>query len=106
GLYDSGGGYIDAQTLPATGTYAIRVDPWDTTVGSVTLTLYDVPADATGTITVGTSAVTLTTTVPGQNAKPTFSGTANQQVSVALTSNTMGAVTVSLLKPDGTSLTS
>ncbi len=98
--------FIDVQTLPSTGTYTILVDPSDTAVGSVTVTLYDVPADATGTITVGGSALTLTTTVPGQNAKPTFSGTADQQISVAMSNNTMGTVTVSLLKPDGTSLTS
>lgn len=55
---------------------------------------------------MGGSALSQATTVPGQNAKPTFSGTADQQISVALTNNTMAAVTVSLLKPDGTSLTS
>lgn len=98
--------FFDLQTLPATGTYTIVADPWDTSTGSVTLTLYEVPADATGTITVGGSALTLTTTAPGQNAIPTFSGTSNQQVSVALTSNTMGTVAVTLLKPDGTTLTS
>jgi len=106
-LYDSGGsGFIDAQTLVSAGTYMIFVDPWDTATGSVTFTLNDVPPDATGSITVGGTPLTLTTTVPGQNAKPTFNGTADQQVSVAFTSNTMGTVAVTLLKPDGTSLTS
>ena len=105
-VFASGGGYIDVQTLTTAGTYTIVVDPSDYSTGSVTVTLNDVPADATGTITIGGSAVTLTTTVPGQNAIPTFSGTANQQVSIALTSNTMGTVTVTLLKPDSTTLTS
>ena len=104
--YSSGGtGYIDTLVLAA-GTYTILVNPWDTSTGSVTITLNDVPADATGTLTIGGSSLTLTTTVPGQNAMPTFSGTADQQVSVSFTSNTMGTVTVTLLKPDGTSLTS
>jgi YD repeat-containing protein len=99
-------GFIDTQTLPTTGTYSIVVDPFDTSVGSVTLTLNDVPADATGSITVGGSATTLTTTVAGQNAKGTFDGTTDQQMSVAITNNTMGNVTVSLLRPDGSLLTS
>jgi hypothetical protein len=48
----------------------------------------------------------VTTTAPGQNASVTFSGTASQQVTVHVTSNSMGWVTVKLLKPDGSILTS
>jgi len=106
-VFENGsGGFIDAQILPTTGTYTIFVDPWDTGVGSLTLTLNDVPADATGSITVGGSPVTLTTTVPGQNAQATFNGITDQQISVALTNNTMGSVTVSLLRPNGSLVTS
>jgi YD repeat-containing protein len=101
-----GSGFIDAISLPATGTYTIKVDPADIAVGSLTLTLYSVPADDSGTLTIGGSALSLTTTVPGQNASATFSGTASQQVTVHVTSNSMGNVTVKLLKPDGTQLTS
>ena len=106
-LYDTGStGFIDLQTLAAAGTYAISVDPWDSATGSVTITLNDVPADASGTMTVGGAALTLTTTVAGQNAIATFNGTADQQVFVAFTGNTMGTITATLLKPDGTTLTS
>ena len=105
-VLDSSGGFIDVKTLPTTGTYTIFIDPYASNTGSVTLTLYDVPADANTSTTINASAVGLTTTVPGQNAYVTFSGTANQQVSVAFTSNTMGTVTATLVKPDGTSLTS
>ena len=97
--------FVDTMVLSA-GTYTIIVDPWTTATGTVTLTLNDVPADATGTLTVGGPAVTVTTTVPGQNATPVFGGTSGQSVSVAFTNNTMGTVTVTLLKPDGTSLAS
>jgi len=89
-----------------TGTHSIFVDPYQSNTGSVTLTLYDVPADANTSTTVNASAVGLSTTVPGQNAFVTFSGTASQQVTVRITNNTMGTVTVKLLKPDGTQLTS
>src|SRR5690349_21700141 len=97
-----GSGFIDVKTLPTTGTYTIKVDPQDAAAGSLTLTLYDVPADPSTSLTVGGASGTLTTTVPGQNASATFSGTASQQVTVHLTSSSMGWVTVKLLKPDGT----
>jgi hypothetical protein len=98
--------FIDPRTLPVDGTYAIVVDPNNTNTGSMTLTLYDVPADPTGTVTVGGAGVNLTTTVPGQNASLTFTGTSGQQVTVRVTSNTMSTVTVKLLKPDGSTQTS
>jgi len=36
-------GFIDAQTLTATASYTILVDPIGTATGSLTLTLYNVP---------------------------------------------------------------
>jgi IPT/TIG domain len=101
-----GSGFIDTQTLPSTGTYTIVVDPVNHAVGNVTLTLYTVPADTTGTVTIGGSAVGVTLSTPGQNGTLTFSGTASQQVTVRMTSNTYGWVTVRLKKPDGSVLTS
>jgi YD repeat-containing protein len=101
-----GSGFIDVKTLGSTGTYTITVDPAEVAVGSVTLTLYSVPADASASVTVGGASATLTTTAPGQNAQATFAGTASQQVTVHLTSNSMGSVTVKLLNPAGTQLTS
>ncbi len=98
--------FIDAQTLPVTGTYTIFVNPYGSYTGSMTLTLYQVPADVTGTITIGGSTVQVTITVPGQNGSLTFNGTSGQQVTVRVTNNTMSTVTVKLLKPDGTTLTS
>jgi hypothetical protein len=100
------GGFFDVQTLPVSGVYTILVDPVDSNTGSMTLTLYNVPADVVGTVTIGGSAVNVTTTVPGQNGRLTFSGTTGQQATVHVTSNTMGLVRVTLLKPDGTTLTS
>ena len=103
------GGFIDLQTLPATGSYTILVDPQGTDTGSMTLTLYDVPADPTPSITPGGAAVTVSTTVPGQNAKPAFSGTAGQRISLTMTSVTIGtssccSARVSILNPDGSTL--
>jgi hypothetical protein len=99
------GAFIDTKTLGQTGTYTILVNPDIQYTGSMTLTLYDVPADVTGTLTINGGAVAVTITTPGQNGSLTFSGTASQQVTVRVTSNTVGLVTVALKKPDGSQLT-
>ena len=39
--------FVDARTLPESGAYSIVVDPYSDAVGSMTLELYDVPADST-----------------------------------------------------------
>lgn len=102
----SSSAFINTLSLPVTGSYTVRFDPANTTVGSGTLTLYDVPADATGTVTVGGASVILTTTVPGQNAVASFAGTAGQQVTGRITANTIGYLYVYLRRPDNSTLTS
>jgi hypothetical protein len=97
-------GFIDTKTLPTTGTYTIVVDPVKWAIGAVTLTLYDVPSNATGTVTIGGSPVAVPLS-QGQNGTLTFTATAGQQVTVRMTSNTIGWTTIKLLKPDGTLVT-
>lgn len=105
GSANTGGGFIDTQTLPVDGTYTILIDPSGTATGNMTLTLYNV-VDVTGTITPGGPAVNVTTTIPGQNAKLTFSGTAGQRMSIK-GSTTVGACwSVGLYNPDGSQVTS
>ena len=98
------GGFLDAQALPASGTYSILVDPQGTAMGSMTLTLYDVPADASATAVIGGPTVTVATTVPGQNAGVSFGGTSGQTVTVSVSGVTAALTTVSLLRPDGSTL--
>ena len=105
-LVSSSAVYIDLQTLPTTGTYTLKIDPSDALTGSRTLTLYDVPPDITGTVTIGGASVGVTTTVPGQNGLLTFAGTAGQVVTIHLTNNAIGIITLKLLKPDGSQLSS
>lgn len=102
------GKFIDTVTLPTTGTYTIFIDPYGTATGSMTLTLYDVPADASGTITPGGASVTATTTVAGQNAVYTWSGTQGDRVSMNATNITLnsGYEIVKILKPDNSVLAS
>ena len=98
-------GFIDTQTLPTTGTYTVVTDHNNSAVGSVTITGHSI-TDSSGTVTINGGATTVTTSTPGQNGNYTFSGTASQQVTVSITSNTTSCVAVTLKKPDGSTLTS
>jgi hypothetical protein len=97
-------GFTGPKTLPADGVYTVLSDPHLADTGSLDVTLYTVPADVTGTITPGTP-LTVPTMMPGQNALFTFTGAANQRVSLNLTNVTYGSAKVSILKPDLTELT-
>ena len=101
----SSGSFMEPQTLPVTGSYTLLIDPSGAATGQVTANLYNV-VDVTGSLTLGGPAVNVNLTVVGQNASYTMSGAAGQQATVRGTSNTMSCVQVTLLKPDGTSLTS
>jgi hypothetical protein len=104
------GGYIDTTLLPTTGVYKIQIDPYTSSTGSLTLTLNDIPADFSGSITAGGSAVTVTTTVAGQNGQLTFSGTMGDRVALLGTNSSYGGtpftcdVNVAILNPDNSVL--
>ena len=83
--------FLDTVTLPETGRYRIELDPIGADTGSATLTVYDVPPDATASVSPGGAPVTVTTgPVPGQNAVLSFLGLAGQRVSVKLSGVTIG----------------
>lgn len=100
------GGFIDLKTLQANGSHTVSVNPATSNTGSLTLTLYAVPLDATATVTVDGPAAPVTVDTPGQNAAVTFDGTIGQSVTVRLTGNSIGTFTVKLLRPDNTTMTS
>jgi YD repeat-containing protein len=77
----SSGSFIDKQVLPYSGTYTVLVAPSSTT-GSMTVNLINVPPDVTATLTANATPVSLTTTAPGQNMSPTFTGIAGQKVAL------------------------
>jgi YD repeat-containing protein len=97
--------FSDVLILPVAGTYTIQYNPSGTLIGTATFTLNTVPPDITGTISVGGGAVSLTTTVAGQNMSLTFTGTAGQRISLLTQSdvplNGCGIV-MQILEPDGT----
>ena len=104
GYTGAGTSFVDAATLKQTGTYTVVADPQDVGTGSVSYTLYDVPPDPTATTSVAAAPVTLTTTVPGQNASVTFPGAAGQAVSVSYSTSGMAATSVTLVSPSGATI--
>ena len=94
---------LDTMTLPVTGTYTITVYP-DFSSGKLDLQLFNVPADVTGTILPDGQPVSITTTVPGQDARLTFTGTAGQRLSLKVTAAIYPYSELYMLKPDGTRL--
>lgn len=100
------GGFMDTQTLAAAGQHTVVADPLSALTGSLTVTLYDVPPDVTGTISIGGSAVPVTITTPGQNGQLTFGGTAGQRVSLTLNAGALTSGTATIRKPDQSTLAS
>jgi hypothetical protein len=106
--FGTGGNFVEPMTLPATGTYTIKVDPQALTTGSVRIAASTPPADIAATATLGTP-VTVTTVAAGQNAKISFAGTAGTRASIVLSGITaadtpIGGVTFSVLNPAGTAV--
>jgi subtilisin family serine protease len=100
------GGFLDPKALPTSGTYRILIDPQGAVTGSMTLTLYDAPPDATAAITPGGASVTISATTPGQNARLTFDGQAGRRISLKLSATTIANAYVSILNPNGSGLAS
>lgn len=97
------GQYFDALLLRTTGTYKIIVDPASVGTGTVGMTLYNVPPDVTMPIATNGMQVTVTTTVPGQNASLPFDGTAGKRISLNVPGHSPDR-TITIYKPDGTVL--
>jgi RHS repeat-associated protein len=103
--------FLDAVTLPSDGTYTVLVSPDTDRTGSFTLAVYTA-TDVTGTVAADGSSTSFSLTSPGQNARYSFAGTANQQVNLSLISSTIGGSTsctssngtLAILKPDGSTL--
>lgn len=96
------GGYFDIPTVPTTGTYTVIADFLENT-GNMTFTLSSF-TDVTGTLNSGTPLAIIIST-QRQNARPTFTGTAGEKISLNITGVTITGSYVSIIKPDGTKLT-
>ena len=102
----SRGDDIDTEPLPESGTYAIVVD-LEALTGSLTLTLSE---PVTAAVAIDGPPVAAIIDKPGQDARITFQGTAEQRVDLGVSDVSFGAggraVDVFIIHPDGTTLTS
>jgi hypothetical protein len=96
-------GFLEPVELHTTGTYTLLFAPNGSYQGNATLTVYDVPPDQTGPIVPGSSQA-ITIEKPGQNARFTFTGTANDRVCAAMPIPGISSGVLRILRPDGTSL--
>jgi hypothetical protein len=96
---NSATGFIDAFTLPSAGTYTIVVDPRDQLVGTLTFTMTEVPPNA-GSTAIGTPTTVSIATV-GEVATRTFSGTAGQKLTLAITGNNIAGMDLTIRDPNG-----
>jgi hypothetical protein len=102
------GTFSDVIVLPANGTYSIWINPQSMNTGNMTLRLFSVPADVTGTISVGGPDATVSTTTAGQNGWLTFNGSGGQNVVLSAVTSTFSVTTsVRIYRPaaDGSAST-
>jgi YD repeat-containing protein len=101
---------IQHQTLPTSGTYTLKLDPYGAYTGSATLKVWTF-VDVTGSITADGTDVPVSITTPGQTARLTFDASSGQAVSILVPSGTIPgtcfdyAFWLTILKPDGSWLT-
>lgn len=101
-----GGDFIDSKTLPESGLYTVVLDPAGGNTGRATITLYVLPTENQGTIIADGTPVLGNISTPGQRMLWSFSGVANQVVSLEVMNFIFacGWGDVAILKPDKTTL--
>jgi RHS repeat-associated protein len=94
--------YFDAATFASAGTYSLLFAPAAVATGALTLSVFEVPPDATASLTVGGGAGQLSITTPGQNGQATFPATSGEKVTVSATSPFATCCSqIALLAPNG-----
>ncbi len=101
--------FMDTTTLTASGTYTILADPAFNKTRGLVFTIYEVPPDVTGTLTLNGPTIPITL-APGQNALLSFSVPSTQTVKVDVGNELRGDIstllTISFLRSDGSLIAS
>ncbi|HEX4493907.1 MAG TPA: hypothetical protein VH914_22085 [Acidimicrobiia bacterium] len=95
--------FLSTQTLDATGTWTLVIDPVGTTTGTAQVQAFE-SADQVVALTLN-GAPTNVILGPGQTGSYTFTGAVGQQISAQVSNSTFSgctAYTLSLLRPNGT----
>jgi len=99
--FPANGGFLDLRVLVDTGTHFLLLDPDVIATGDKTVTFLDVPADVLGSLTINDPAVPVTISAIAQNGHYTFAGTNGQAITVRVTNNAIGCMTIVLRNPSG-----
>ncbi len=83
----SGMGLLDTFTIPSTGAWALKVDPFGAAVGQVLLRMSFIN-DVSGTIAINGPEVVTTLTQPGSRADYTFTATFGQKITLDISGST------------------
>ena len=94
----AGGALELANPLPTTGAYTVLVRPGSTYTGNMTMTLSTEVSDS---LKINAAPRQIMISRAGQSGRYTFSGTANQPVTIKATNNKLGEVAVNLYTPSG-----
>ncbi len=111
-LRAGGMGWTDAITPTVPGTYTISIDYLGMATGTASLTLYNVPVDASASMSFPSpgsfTQASVTTTTPAQNANVTFSATTGAVVTFTFDESQISGCCnqFTVLNPDGTTLSS
>jgi hypothetical protein len=95
-------GFLDARTLPTTGTYTILLDPGVNT-GTVTFALQSLHKEKAARIALRKR---VKIRKPGENASVLLKGVAGQRLSLARSAETLppGSTDITIFGPDGVML--
>ncbi|HEY8598900.1 MAG TPA: WD40 repeat domain-containing protein [Thermomicrobiales bacterium] len=101
--YLDGEGFLDSTRLPTTGTYTLTFATRDGGTGAGTITAYSF-ADTVGTTTLDGTPMPFAITMPGQNARWTFTVGADQKISVVASAKAVGEADIVVLAADESQL--
>lgn len=100
---------LTTPILTETGTYTILASTSDGSTGTAAMRLYDIAQDFSAPIAANGPAVTADLTIPGEEARFTFTGKTGENIAVNITpTGTFDdcSVNFTLLNPDGSTLNS
>jgi YD repeat-containing protein len=90
-------GFVDAVTIPSTGTYTININPQGTATGSISVSINNDQDVTTPTISIDGGAVATGSTAPGQDVRLSFTPNSSQpRIFVQATGVTNPSATLNL----------
>jgi RHS repeat-associated protein len=96
--------FLDQRVLPSSGQYEVFVDSISDGTGSVAVTTYDASDHVENVVPTSAGSVSAVALTPGRNARLRFEGMAGQRIAMSASAWSSAGATMSILKPDGTTL--